>query len=180
MYQINLNIYGVTKDKRFVVISKILDIESYEEIHPLFEIYDINLAKILDKDYTIVKEDKESLEKLLYLLICNDKEKMNEVYDRDEFMAKIIREVNAQTDEFDKLLFYNREILEDEYSKEEERQRALAEGREQGLSEGREQGRLENTKETVLAMLRKNYPIEGIREIAKLSIEEINALKEEL
>ena len=52
MYQINLNIYGVTKDKRFVVISKILDIESYEEIHPLFEIYDINLAKILDKDYT--------------------------------------------------------------------------------------------------------------------------------
>ncbi len=105
---------------------------------------------------------------------------MNEVYDRDEFMAKIIREVNAQTDEFDKLLFYNREILEDEYSKEEERQRTLAEGREQGLSEGREQGRLENTKETVLAMLRKNYPIEGIREIAKLSIEEINALKEEL
>ena len=34
-------------------------------------------------------------------------------------MAKIIREVNAQTDEFDKLFFYNREILEDEYSREE-------------------------------------------------------------
>ena len=82
-----------------------LDIESHEEIHPLFEIYDINLAKILDKDYTIVKEDKESLEKLLYFLICNNKEKMNEVHDGDEFMAKIIREVNTQTDEFDKLLF---------------------------------------------------------------------------
>ena len=36
---------------------------------------------------------------------------MNEVYDEDEFMAKIIREVNAQTEKFDKLLFYNREIL---------------------------------------------------------------------
>ena len=82
-----------------------LDIESHEEIHPLFEIYDINLAKILDKDYTIVKEDKESLEKLLYFLICNNKEKMNEVHDGDEFMSKIIREVNTQTDEFDKLLF---------------------------------------------------------------------------
>jgi len=44
---------------------------------------------------------------------------MNEVYDGDEFMAKIIREVNSQTDEFDKLFFYNREILDDEYSKEE-------------------------------------------------------------
>ena len=138
------------------------------------------MQKFSTKIILLVKEDKESLEKLLYLLICNDKEKMNKVYDGDEFMAKIIREVNTQTDEFDKLLFYNREILEDEYSKEEERQRTLAEGREQGLSEGREQGRLENTKETVLVMLRKNYPIEGIREIAKLSIEEINALKEEL
>ena len=35
----------------------------------MFEIYDINLAKILDKDYTIVKEDKESLEKLLNYLL---------------------------------------------------------------------------------------------------------------
>ena len=166
----------------------------------MFEIYDINLAKILDKDYTIVKEDKESLEKLLYLLICNDKEKMNKVYDGDDFMAKIIREVNAQADEFDKLLFYNREILEDEYSIEEAKEEArkealiegreqgltegreqgLSEGREQGLSEGREQGRLENTKETALAMLRKNYHIEDISEITKLSIEEINALKDEL
>lgn len=46
-----------------------LDIESHEEIHPMFEICDINLAKILDKDYTIVKEDKESLEKLLNYLL---------------------------------------------------------------------------------------------------------------
>ena len=142
----------------------------------MFEIYDINLAKILDKDYTIVKEDKESLEKLLYLLICNDKEKMKEVYDGDEFMAKIIREVNTQTDEFDKLLFYNREILEDEDSREEEIKEALAEGREQGLTEGR----VEGIKETALAMLRKNYPIEDISEITKISLEEINALKDEL
>ena len=42
---------------------------AHEEIHPMFEIRDINLAKILDKDYTIVKEDKESLEKLLNYLL---------------------------------------------------------------------------------------------------------------
>ena len=182
----------------------------------MFEIYDINLAKILDKDYTIVKEDKESLEKLLYLLICNDKEKMNKVYDGDEFMAKIIREVNAQTDEFDKLLFYNKEILDDKYAieeaKEEARKEALIEGHELGLNEGREQGlsegrelglsegrelglnegreqglnegrelsRVENIKETVIAMLKKNYPIEDISDITKLSIEEISNLKKEL
>ena len=138
----------------------------------MFEIYDINLAKILDKDYTIVKEDKESLEKLLYLLICNDKEKMKEVYDGDEFMAKRIREVNTQTDEFDKLFFYNREILEDEDSKEE----AVKDARKEALAEGR----VEGIKETALAMLRKNYPIKDISEITKISLEEINALKDEL
>ena len=175
MYQINLNTYGVTKDKRFVVISKILDIESHEEIHPLFEIYDINLAKILDKDYTIVKEDKESLEKLLYLLICNDKEKMKEVYDGDEFMAKIIREVNAQTDEFDKLLFYNREILEDEDSREVEIKEALAEGREQGLTEGREQSKQDIAK----AMLSENCDIELISKVTNLTYDDVVKLKEE-
>ena len=187
VYQINLNTYGVTKDKRFVVISKILDIESHEEIHPMFEIYDINLAKILDKDYTIVKEDKESLEKLLYLLICNDKEKMNEVYDGDEFMAKIIREVNAQTDEFDKLLFYNREILDDEYSKEEAikdaRKEALAEGREQGLSEGREQGLTEGRKQSKMdiakAMLNENCDIKLIAKVTNLTYDNVMKLKEE-
>ena len=171
VYQINLNTYGVTKDKRFVVISKILDIESHEEIHPMFEIYDINLAKILDKDYTIVKEDKESLEKLLYLLICNDKEKMNEVYDGDEFMAKIIREVNAQADEFDKLLFYNREILEDEYSIEE----AKEEARKEALAEGREQSKLNIAK----AMLSENCDIKLIAKVTNLTYDNVMKLKEE-
>ena len=172
VYQINLNTYGVTKDKRFVVISKILDVESHEEIHPMFEIYDINLAKILDKDYTIVKEDKESLEKLLYLLICNDKEKMNEVYDGDEFMAKIIREVNAQADEFDKLLFYNREILEDEYSIEE----AKEEARKEALAEGREQSKIDIAK----AMLNENCDIEFISKVTNLTYDDVVKLKEEL
>lgn len=124
VYQINLNTYGVTKDKRFIVQSKILDVKEHEEVHPMFEIYDINLAKILDKDYTIVRKDKESLEKLLYLLICNDKEKIDKVYDGDEFMAKIIREVKTQEDEFDKLFYYNREILDDEMTLEEAKKEA--------------------------------------------------------
>ena len=47
-------------------------------------------------------------------------------------MAKIIREVNSQTDEFDKLFFYNREILDDEYSKEE----AVKDARKDALIEG--------------------------------------------
>ena len=188
VYQINLNTYGVTKDKRFIVQSKILDVKEHEEVHPMFEIYDINLAKILDKDYTIVRKDEESLEKLLYLLICNDKEKIDKVYDGDEFMAKIIREVKTQEDEFDKLFYYNREILDDEMTLEEARDEALAEGRAEGLKEGRAEGLKEGKAEGVKqgkidiakAMLKENCVIELIAKVTDLSIKEIEKLKEEL
>ena len=204
VYQINLNTYGVTKDKRFIVQSKILDVKEHEEVHPMFEIYDINLAKILDKDYTIVRKDKESLEKLLYLLICNDKEKIDKVYDGDEFMAKIIREVKTQEDEFDKLFYYNREILDDEMTleeaKKEARDEALAEGLKEGRAEGLKEGRSEGLKEgkaeglkegkaegvkqskidIAKAMLKENCVIELIAKVTDLSIKEIEKLKEEL
>ena len=187
--------------------SKILDVKEHEEVHPMFEIYDINLAKILDKDYTIVRKDKETLEKILYLLICNDKEKIDKVYDGDEFMAKIIREVKTQEDEFDKLFYYNREILDDEMTleeaKKEAREEALAEGRAEGLKEGKaeglkegraeglKEGRAEGLKEgktegikqskidIAKAMLKENCVIELITKVTNLSIKDIEKLKEE-
>lgn len=138
----------------------------------MFEIYDINLAKILDKNYTIVREDRESLEKLLYLLICSDKEKMNELYDGDEFMAKIIREINTQEDDFDKLLFYNSEVLkEDNYFEE-----SLEEARKEALADGREQSKLDIAK----AMLEKNYDINSICDITNLSLDVLEKLQEGL
>lgn len=138
----------------------------------MFEIYDINLAKILDKFYTIVREDRESLEKILYLLICSDKEKMNEVYDVYEFMAKIIREINTQEDDFDKLLFYNSEVLkEDNYFEE-----SLEETRKEALAKGREQSKLDIAK----AMLEKNYDINSICDITNLSLDVLEKLQEGL
>lgn len=138
----------------------------------MFEIFNINLAKILDKNYTIVREDRESLEKLLYLLICSDKEKMNEVYDVYEFMAKIIREINTQEDDFDKLLFYNSEVLkEDNYFEE-----SLEEARKEALAEGREQSKLDIAK----AMLEKNYDINSISDITNLSLDVLEKLQEGL
>ena len=112
---------------------------------------------------------------------------MNEVYDGDEFMAKIIREVNAQIDEFDKLLFYNGEILDDKYAieeaKEEARKEALIEGREQGLTEGREQGLSEGREQSKIdiakSMLDENCDIEFISKVTNLTYDDVVKLKEE-
>ena len=96
---------------------------------------------------------------------------MNEVYDGDEFMAKIIREVNAQIDEFDKLLFYNGEILDDKYAIEE----AKEEARKAELAEGREQSKIDIAK----SMLKENCDIEFISKVTNLTYDDVVKLKEE-
>lgn len=114
-------------------------------------------------------------------------------------MAKIIREVKTQEDEFDKLFYYNREILDDEMTleeaKKEARDEALAEGRAEGLKEGRseglkegkaeglKEGKAEGVKQSKIdiakAMLKENCVIELIAKVTNLSIKDIEKLKEE-
>ena len=84
VYQINLNSYDVSHKERFVTRSRLIDVETKEEVHPILEIVDVYLAKIIKTDYTIIKERKNSLEYLLYLLVCNDEKILREVYELGE------------------------------------------------------------------------------------------------
>ena len=172
VYQINLNIYSVTNDDRFIVRSRLLDDKTYEEIHSFFEIYDIILAKILDMDYTKIMKDDESLEKLLYLLISDDERLIKKVYDGDDFMAKIIREVKNNSDDFDNLLRYNRDVIFDGNEKEE----AFEDGLERGVKKGYKLGIEQTAKE----MLQENCDVNLICRVTKLSLDEVERLKEEL
>lgn len=164
VYQINLNSFDVSRDGRFIVRSKLLDEETHEEIHKLLEIIDVNLAKLSNLDYTIVKEDKGSLENLLYLFASNDKEKIKEVYDGDDLMNKIIDEIKSQGDDFDKLLFYNSESIEKGDSEAE------------AFEDGEESGK----KSMILEMLRRNYDIDEIASISKLPREKIEEFRYKL
>lgn len=172
VYQINLNTYSVTNDDRFIVRSRLLDDKTYEEIHSFFEIYDINLAKILDMDYTKIMKDDESLEKLLYLLISDDERLIKKVYDGDDFMAKIIREVKNNSDDFDNLLRYNRDVIFDGNEKEE----AFEDGLEREVKKGYKLG----VEQTAKEMLQENCDVNLICRVTKLSLDEVERLKEEL
>ena len=169
VYQINLNTYSVTNDDRFIVRSRLLDDKTYEEIHSFFEIYDINLAKILDMDYTKIMKDDESLEKLLYLLISDDERLIKKVYDGDDFMAKIIREVKNNSDDFDNLLRYNRDVIFDGNEKEE----AFEDGLERGVKKGYKLG----VEQTAKEMLQENCDVNLICRVTKLSLDEVERLK---
>ena len=90
-------------------------------------------------------------------------------------MAKIIREVKTQEDEFDKLFYYNREILDDEMTLEE----AKKEARDEALAEGRSEGVKQSKIDIAKAMLKENCVIELIAKVTNLSIKDIEKLKEE-
>ena len=176
VYQINLNTYSVTNDDRFVVRSRLLDDKTYEEIHSFFEIYDINLAKILGMDYTKLMKDDESLEKLLYLLVSDDERLIKKVYDGDDFMTKIIREVKNSSDDFDNLLRYNRDVIFDGNEKEE----AFEDGVERGVKKGYKLGAEQKAIDVAKAMLQENCNVDLICRVTKLSLDEVEKLKEEL
>ena len=97
-------------------------------------------------------------------------------------------EVKTQEDEFDKLFYYNREILDDEMTLEEAKKEAREEGRAEGLKEGKaeglKEGKTEGIKQSKIdiakAMLKENYVIELIAKVTNLSIKDIEKLKEEL
>lgn len=169
VYQINLNSYDVSHEERFVTRSRLIDVETKEEVHPILEIVDVYLAKIIKTDYTIVKERKNSLEYLLYLLVCNDEKILREVYEGDSLMEKMVDEAKELTDNFDSLLYYDY----DELKKQEAYELGEASGVEQGVELGIEQ----NKVEIALNMLKKNMDTKLICEVTGLTHDELNVIK---
>ena len=164
VYQINLNSYDVSHEERFVTRSRLIDVEPKEEVHPILEIVDVYLAKIIKTDYTIVKERKNSLEYLLYLLVCNDEKILREVYEGDNLMEKMVDEAKELTNNFDSLLYYDY----DELKKQEAYELGEASGVEQ------------NKVEIALNMLRENTNSDFICKVTGLSLDEVEKLRKGL
>ena len=166
VYQINLNNYDISRDNRFIVVNRLIDIKTHREYHPILEIIDVNLAKLQKEDYNKLK--KNEIEYLLYLLVCNDEEELRKIYNGDDLMEKMIDEAKILTDNFDLLLYYDREKLKKQ------------EAYELGEKAGQEIGITRRNKEVALNMLRENASVDFISKVTGLSIEDINELKKEL
>ncbi len=101
------------------------------------------------------------LEKLLYLFVCSDEEQLDELYEGDKMMGSIRKEANQLVSDLDLMLYYDKEDL----------QRQIGEERF-------EKGVLQKQKEVAKKMLEKS-DISYIAEVTGLTIEEIEALKDE-
>ena len=162
----------MSHEERFVTRSRLIDVETKEEVHPILEIVDVYLVKIIKTDYTIIKERKDSLEYLLYLLVCNNEKILREVYEGDSLMEKMVDEAKELTDNFDSLLYYDY----DELKKQEAYELGEASGVEQGVERGIEQNKIE----IALNMLRENTDSNFICKVTGLSLDQVENLRREL
>lgn len=87
-------------------------------------------------------------------------------------MEKMIDEAKTLTDNFDSLLYYDREKLK--------KQEAFELGQEEGIEIGFKNGILQNKKEIAINMLKNNYNTAEVIKLTGLSIDNINELKKNI
>ena len=99
-------------------------------------------------------------------------------------MAKIIREVKNNSDDFDNLLRYNRDVIFDGNEKEEAFEdgieRGIKKGYKLGIEHGIKHGIEQKAIEDAKAMLQENCNVDLVCRVTKLSLDEVEKLKEEL
>ena len=164
VYQINLNSYDALGKEEFIYHSKLYEKKYHIERSDFIEIIDINLQKLRQIDYnTLVKSDDMTLEKALYLFVCDDIEKLNAIYEGDKLMKKLMKENEDLLKNFDEMLYYDRDkmFLNACYDK------------------GYDKGKQERNREIAKEMLKNKEVIENIVKYTGLSKEEILNLKDE-
>ena len=108
-----------------------------------------------------------TLEKALYLFVCDDIEKLNAIYEGDKLMKKLMKENEDLLKNFDEMLYYDRDKMFENacYDK--------------GYSKGKNEGKQEERLQIAKGLLKLDVPIEKIELATGLSKEEILTFKNE-
>jgi len=162
IYQININNFDIFKKERFVYQSYLMEKEFHMKRSELFQIIDINMDFLTKIDYTEIKKD--SLEKLLFILICEDNNKLDELYVGDGIMEKVRNKMLDLTEEDWQELYYNPEELQRLCVMDE-------------VKEKLEEKVKERTLEIAKSMVKLNVSDDIIIKSTGLTQEEVNKLR---
>ena len=165
VYQINLNSYDALGKEEFIYHSKLYEKKYHIERSDFIEIIDINLEKLRQIDYnTLVKSEDMTLEKALYLFVCDDIEKLNAIYEGDKLMKKLMKENEDLLKNFDEMLYYDRDKM------------FLNACYEKGYDKGKQEARQERNIEIAKEMLNKGMKLKDIIDITGLTEKEIKEI----
>jgi len=157
IYQININYYDVFNAGKFIYRSYIMEENLHQVRDNLFTIIDISMDFLASIEYNkIMEEEPDSLERLLYIFVCDKKDKLDTVYVGDEIMEKVRNKMSALTEDFMEGLYYDREEYINQISYEE--------------------GKKERNIEIAKNMLKENIDTDMIEKVTGLTQEEIEKL----
>ena len=174
IYQININNYDIFNKNRFIYKSIIMESEIHKVRYDYLSIIDINVDILSNMNYNEIKEDKESLEYLLYIFVNDNNKELDRLYLNNKIMENVREKLSVLSEDFMEGLYYDREELLNEASFEEGMERGMKEGLEKGL----EEGKAKKTKEIAKNLLKLNMSIKDIITATNLSKEEIESLIE--
>ncbi len=161
IYQININDYDILGKKEFLYESSIRDKKYHKLRDDYITIIDINMDILSKTPYNKIKEEEEdSLERLLYIFVCEDKENLNKLYLNNEIMEKVQNKMLDLTQEFMDGLYYNLDEFKDR--------------------EAYELGTKDSKIEIAKAMLKDEIDIKIIMKYTNLSLKEIKKITKEL
>ena len=105
-----------------------------------------------------------TLEKALYLFVCDDMEKLNAIYEGDKLMKKLMKENEDLLKDFDEMLYYDRDKMFENACYEK------------GYAKGKQEARQERNEEIVKEMLNKGMELQDIIDITGLTEKEIKEI----
>lgn len=183
--QINLNNYDYFKLNKFIYKSYLMEEECHQKRSDLLYVYDINVDFLTKFNYNEIKEELDnSLKKLLYIFVCNDQEKLKELYHGNKIMEKVVNKASNLMENWYEDLYYDPEELR-RLSLEEAEEKATALGMEKGIAEGIKKGMQKGQRvgqrkakiEMAKKMLAENLDLTIIFKITGLSIKDLTKLK---
>ena len=141
-------------------------------LHNLITIIDINVDFLSNIDYTEIKEESEdSLEKLLYIFVCDNKELLDKVYVGDEIMERVKGKLYDLEENLDNYLWYDpTQFLDDKVYEE-----VFEKGKREGIEKGGTQKQIDIAKN----MLKNNVAIDEIIKYTGISEQELKDLLDE-
>jgi predicted transposase/invertase (TIGR01784 family) len=142
----------------------------------------LNLAIAKDKYYN--KEEINTFERYLAILMLTNVEELKKLAKGDEILESVARDLISYSRAREIVDAYEKEMLEENYqrnrleaTKEEAEKRGMEEGVKKGIEQGIEQGTKQRNVEIAKNLLSLKLSKEDISKATGLSIKEIEALK---
>lgn len=170
--QMNMSNYDQFKEDRLIYCSQLMELQSHKIRSDMIKIIDVNMDFLLKMDYTKVsKYERDSLERMAYIFVNNEKETIDELYLGDEMMKKVKEQLYSLENSVDQYLFYDRRALNEAAQYDEIK--------EIGIEEGKDIGRREGMLHIIEQMLKK-MNIDEIHELTGISKEELEEMIKKL